>query len=496
MSTTAHPDPLGPERLAPAEATVPGPASGGPPPERSDRRWWALTVLALVQFTIFMDGTVVNVALPTVAQELGLGPAGLAWVVNGYLLTAGGLLLFGGRLSDVAGRRRMFLTGTVIFGLASLSCALAPSGEALIAGRFAQGVGEALASPAALSIIALLFTDPRERAKALGVWGGLAGGGATMGLLLGGTVTELAGWRWLFAINVPFAVAALLAVPRLVDADRTRRLSRLDLSGAVLVTGGVTAVVAGVLAAAEGGWSAPRVFVLLVLGLAALGAFILVEARSPAPLVPLRFFAERTRVCANLASVFLIGVLSAMFLLLTLYLQNVLGYSALHTGLAYLPFSATFVGGAGLAAALVGRLGARTTALIAFAVAAGGMLLLTGLPVHAGYTGDLLAPLLVMGIGFGMAFPGLQTAALHGVSEADAGLGSGVQIAVQSLSNALGVAVFLTLAVRHATGLADGGALSPAALTEGYQLAFGACVVSLLIGIAVALLMPRAAGRS
>jgi predicted MFS family arabinose efflux permease len=265
----------------------------------------------------------------------------------------------------------------------------------------------------------------------------------------------------------------------------------VDLPGAVLVTGGVTAVVAGVLAAAQRGWTTPTVFALLGTGLSALAAFVAVQARSAEPLVPLRFFTDRTRACANAASVFLIGVLAAMLLLLTLYLQNVLGWSALHAALAYLPFSAAFVTGAGLAAALLSRLGARGTGLIAFAVTIVGMLLLTRLPVHADYLRDLLPALLVLGLGFGMAFPGLQAAALHGVSETDAGLGSGVQIAVQALANTLGVAVFLTLAVQHTTSL---GGPSPTALTAGYRVAFGACVLSLLIGLGVLLLMPRRTG--
>jgi EmrB/QacA subfamily drug resistance transporter len=474
-------------------AAAPARADGTATAAAEPKRWLALAVLALVQFTIVIDTTVVNVALPTVGRELGLAPTGLAWVVNGYLLTAGGLLLLGGRLSDVAGRRRMFLLGTALFGLASLSCALAPTGVILMAARFVQGAGEALASPAALSIIALLFRNPGERAKALGVWGGLAGLGATVGVLLSGVLTDLAGWRWLFVINLPFAAVALLVVPRLVAPDRDRAGGRLDLPGAVLVTGGATAVVSALLAAAEHTWASPTVLVPFGAGLAMLAGFVAVEARSPAPLVPLRFFTDRTRVCANLASVFLIGVMAAMFLLLTLYMQNVLGYSALRTGLAYLPFCVVFVAGIGLAVPLLSRLGVRTTMLAAFLVATAGMLLLTRLPVAADYSRDLLPALLVLAVGFGMAFPGLQTAALHGVSEADAGLASGVQIAVQALANALGIAVFLTLALRHAAGLADLSA--PAALTEGYQLAFGAGVISLLIGFSVMLLMPRTSGH-
>lgn len=451
------------------------------------RRWQVLAVLALVQFTIVIDATVVNVALPTIGAEFGLTADGLAWVLNGYLVTAGALLLLGGRLADVLGRRRIFLAGVVVFAAASALCAFAPTGEVLIAGRFLQGAGEALASPAALSIIALLFADPRERGTALGVWGALAGLGATVGVLLSGVLTDLAGWRWLFVINLPPAAVALLLVPRLLARDPDRGGGRpLDLPGAVLVTVGATGIVGGLVSAAEHGWVSVPVLAPLTVGTVALAAFVVVERRSADPLVPRRFFAERTRVAANVASVFLIGVMAAMFLLLTLYMQLVLGWSALQTGLAYVPFCVVFVGGIGLAIPLMSRLGIRTTLWIAYGLAAAGMALLTGLPVEGGYTTVLLPALLVLAVGFGMAFPGLQTAALHGVTEADAGLGAGVQIAVQALSNALGIAVFLTVAVRTADAVTGTGA---EALTAGYRTAFTVGVVGLLIGAAVVTLV-------
>jgi EmrB/QacA subfamily drug resistance transporter len=449
------------------------------------RRWQILGVLALVQFLIVIDNTIVNVALPSIEHDLGFTADGLAWVVNGYLLAAGGLLLLGGRLADLLGRRRLFLTGTVIFAAASLLCGLATTPGVLVASRFAQGVGEALAAPAALSLIALLFPEPAERGKALGVWGGLAGLGAVTGVLLSGTLTYLLDWRWIFFINLPFAVVALILAPRLIPRDlRGSRAGSLDLPGAVLVTGGATAVVFGLLASVRQGWSDPTVIASMVVGALAFVALVAVERRARAPLVPLRFFANRTRVGANAAAVFLVGVMAALFLLLTLFMQQVLGYSALSAGLAYVPFCLLFVGAVFGAFVLVARWGVRATLLIAFGAAAVGMLLLSRLPVDASYGTDLLPALLVLAVGFGLGFPCLQTAALHEVSEDDAGLGAGMQTTVQALANALGVAVFLAVAL-HRTG----GAATAEAITAGYRLAFVAGVASLLLGAVIVLLM-------
>src|SRR5215470_1247791 len=434
------------------------------------QRWLALAALALVQFIIVIDNTIVNVALPSIKGDLGFTTTGLAWVINGYLLTAGGLLLLGGRISDLAGRRRMLLAGTALFALASFVCGAAPTSEILIAARFTQGAGEALASPAALSIIALLFTEPGERAKALGIWGGLAGMGATVGVLLSGVLTDLASWRWIFFINLPFALIALIAVPRLVGESRaTVRPRQTDLTGAILVTTGLIAVVHGLLSATTHDWASTAVLTPLIAGTLALAAFVLVESRTVEPLVPLRFFANRTRVCANVGSVFMIGIMAAMFLLLTLYMQDVLGYSPLRTGLAYLPFCLLFVGAVFGSFVLSGWLGAKPTLLLAFAVA-------------ASYLTDLLLPLLVLAVGFGLGFPGLQTASLHGVSERDAGLGSGVQTAVQAIASALGIAVFLTVALRHSATELAAGAVPAEAVTGGYRLAFAVGTASLLLG--------------
>ena len=451
------------------------------------RRWWALAVLALVQFIIVIDNTVVNVALPSVQRALGFSAGGLAWVVNGYLLTAGGLLLFGGRLGDVLGRRRMFLAGAAVFGLASAVCGTAAQTWVMVAGRFVQGMGEALASPAALSLIAVLFTDRSERSKAVGIWGALAGLGATVGVLLSGVLTQLASWRWVFFINVPFVVAALVLVPWLVPESRATEGRRsLNPVSAVLVTAGLLGVVDGLLAAGRGSWYAAGVVVPLAAGAAALLAFVLVEAQAAAPLVPLRFFAHRTRVAANVTTVFTLSVLAAMFLLLTVYLQDGLGYSALRTGLAYLPFCVAFVLGVTMSVPLTARLGVRVGLVTALAIAAVGMLLLARVGVHASYPGTMLPAMLVIAVGHGMAFPAIQAAALRDVSERDAGLAAGIQTTMQAVSAALGVAAFVAIALSRSHAGAVSGLSAPAAAVAGYRTAFEAMAASLVLGAVAA----------
>lgn len=456
------------------------------------RRWWALAALALVQFVIVLDNTVVNVALPSIQRELRFSVEGLSWVVNGYLLTAGGLLLLGGRLADLWGRRRMFLTGAVVFAGASLVCGFSSDAATLVAGRFAQGVGEALASPAALSLIAVLFPEPGARGKALSIWGGLSGVGATVGVLLSGVITELLDWRWLFFLNLPCVLVAVILVPRLVPAFDRPRPGQVDWLGAALATAGSVSLVYGILASIRAGWADAAVVIPLTVSVLSWVAFVVVEARVSEPLVPPRFFANRTRLTANAVSVFMLGTLSALFLLLTLYMQDVLGYSPLRTGLAYLPFCVFFVVGAALGALLLGRWGPRLVLTVSFLVAAAGMLLASRLPVAGTWTWDLLPDMAVLATGFGLGLPALQAAALHGVSERDAGLGAGVQSSVQQLANALGIAVLLTIALHHSGAVLAAGGPAQAATTAGFRWAFGVSAGILLLGaIVVAGVMPR-----
>jgi EmrB/QacA subfamily drug resistance transporter len=468
---------------------------GGPPataPPLDPRRWRVLAVLSLVYFVVVIDNTIVNVALPSIQQDLSFSISGLAWVLNGYMLTAGGLLLLGGRVADLLGRRRMFLAGTALFALASFACGAAQSPAMLVASRFAQGMGEALAVPAALALIAVLFPSGDERAKALGIWGGLGGLGAIVGVVLSGVLTELVSWRWVFFINLPFAAAALLLVPRLVRESRAQRGGRrVDVVGGILITGGLTSVVYGVLAASLRPWGDAAVVGPLLAGLACLVAFVGVEARSADPLVPLRFFLNRLRVTANLSSLAMIGGMSAVFLLVTLYMQEVLGYSPLRAGLAYVPFCILFVLVIVLSTQLVPPARVRWTLSAAFAFSAAGLLLLSRIPVHGSYLGSVLPGLAVLAVGLGLGFPALQNAALHQVSERDAGLGSGVQTTVQALGGAIGNAVFLTVALRHAGARVAAGTPPAAAAVAGFQLAFRLGALVLAVGAVAVLVVMR-----
>lgn len=460
------------------------------------RRWQALAILALVQFVIVIDNTVVNIALPSIRQDLGTSQATLAWVVNGYLLTAGGLLLLGGRIADLAGRRRMFLIGTTVFGLASLLSGAAWNSGVLIVSRFLQGTGEALASPAALALIVLMFTTPKERAKALGIWGGLAGLGATIGVLLSGVIVDFIGWRWVFFINPPITLIAIVLALRVIrvapaqgDAPAGRRL---DVFGGVLVTAGLIAVVNGLLSAAQHPWGSAGVWGSLLAGAVLLGCFVFVEARSKDPMMPLRFFGSRTRLSANVATVFLTSAMAAMFFLVTLYVQQVLHYSPLESGLAYLPFCIAFVPGMIVSTQLVSRLGAKPAIIIGFLVSAAGMVLLARIDVAGSFWGQLVPATVVLSFGLAIGLPALQNAALDRLPDADAGLGSGVQTAVQQLGSALGLAALTTIALTHANSVVATGAVQDAATVSGYRLAFLVGAGTLIVGaIGVALFMRR-----
>ncbi len=358
-------------------------------------RWKALSVLALVQFMLILDITVVNVALPSIKTDLGFSQAGLAWVVNGYTLMAGGFLLLGGRLSDLLGRRRLFLIGIVLFAVASLTCGLAVRPGMLVGSRFVQGLGEALAAPAGLGLVALLFPDPRERMKALGIWGGVAGIGGTTGVIISGALTDLASWRWIFLVNLPVALFALIAVPRLVSESRMDRgvssvRRHIDLWGPVTATGGLVAVVDGLLQAPTNSWGSVAVLLPLLGGIALLGLFVLIEARIAQPLIPLRFFTNRTRVVTNGVTLFSTSGFFAYFFLLTLFLQQVLHLSPLRAGLAYVPFGLAIGAGIGVGTGLMPRLGVKPLLTIGFFGSAVGLLLTSGITPTSGYASGIL----------------------------------------------------------------------------------------------------------
>ena len=454
------------------------------------RRRPALIVLCFVQFMLVLDDTVVSVALPSVRDDLGFSTAGLAWVVNAYFLAFGGLLLLSGRAADLLGRRRVFLSGVALFGAASLACGLAQEPWQLVAGRFAQGAGAAMASPAALSLITLLFPGPGERAKALSIWGGIAGLGGTMGLVISGALTDLTSWRWIFLINLPVAVLALALLPHLVTESRATRQARLDVPGAVLGAGAVLSLVYGLLQAVESGWDDAAVVGPLLLAAVLTVSFLTVESRTAEPLVPLALLAFRTRAVANGATLLFSAAFYAMAFLLMIHLQTVLGYGPLKAGVAYLPYGAGILAGMWLCSHAVIRLGMRRILVMSFLISSAGLLLLSGVAPSDSYASGVLPGMLVTSLGCGLSLPALTVAAVTGTTEENAGLGSAVLSSVQQVGGAVGLAVLVTLAARRSDALADSTGPLPAA-TEGFSfaltvaaalLALGAVLIATLLG--------------
>jgi EmrB/QacA subfamily drug resistance transporter len=466
------------------------------------RRWKALGVLGLVQFMLVLDITVVNVALPHIQKDLGFSQPGLAWVVNGYVLMAGGLLLLGGRLADMLGRRRLFLAGVGVFAVASASCGAAVDPAMLVASRFVQGAGEALAAPASFGLIALLFPDPRERIKALGLWGGIAGLGGTTGTVISGVLVDLASWRWIFFINLPVAAFALVMVPRLVSESRmVRDSARPDFAGAITGTAGLIAVVDGLLQAASHPWGSVNALLPLIGGLVLLGAMVVIEARSDAPLIPLQFFENRTRVVTNFTTLFFSSAFFSYFFLLTLFEQQVLGYSPLKGGLGYVPFGVSIGAGIGIGTALMPKIGVKPVFAGGFVLSAIGLFVTSGIDVTSSYLGGVMPGMIVLGLGSGLCFPAIGNASLHEVTGQDSSLASGVQSAMQQVGGALGLSVLVTLGLRHAAGQIHDGVSRGVAVTHGYVLAFRVGSVLLLIGGILILLLleqviatPRTAG--
>ena len=447
------------------------------------RRWKALGLLGLIQFMLILDITVVNVALPRIQKDLGFSQSGLAWVVNGYVLMAGGLLLLGGRLADILGRRRVFLLGVAIFAIASATCGAAVDPGMLVASRFLQGAGEALAAPASLGLIALLFPDPHERMKALGIWGGIAGLGGTSGTVISGALVDLASWRWIFFVNLPVAAIALIGVPRLVSESRmTREAGHPDYAGSITGTGGLIAVVDGLLEAATHPWGAWQVLLPLLGGLGLLGLMVVIEARSESPLIPLEFFQNRTRVVTNFVTLFFSSAFFSYFFMLTLFEQQTLHYSPLKGGLSYLPFGLTIGAGIGIGTALMPKLGVKPLLAAGFFGCAIGLFLTSSIDVHASYAANVLPGMMVLGFASGISFPAIGNASLHEVTGQDSSLASGVQSAMQQIGGALGLSVLVTLALRHAHGQIAHGAIPGVALTHGYVLAYRVGSVLCLIG--------------
>ncbi|GAA3955523.1 DHA2 family efflux MFS transporter permease subunit [Actinomadura viridis] len=450
------------------------------------RRRAALVVLCFVQFMLILDDNVVNVALPSLRDDLGFDAAGLAWVVNAYFLAFGGLVLLFGRVADLLGRRLVFLSGVGLFGMASLACGLAQEPWQLIAGRFAQGAGAAMAAPAALSLITLLFPGAQERAKVLGVWGGIAALGGTTGLVLSGALTGLASWRWIFLVNLPVAAAALVLLPRLAPESRAdHHPGRLDVPGAVLGTGALLSLVYGLLQ--EQGLP-------LVVALVLAAAFIVVEARTPQPLVPLSFLATRTRAVANAATLLFSAGFYSMAFLLMVHLQTVLGYGPLTAGTAYLPYGAGILAGMWLSSRAAIRVGVRRTLVVAFLISAAGLFLLAGVAPGDGYAAGVLPGMLVTAVGCGLSLPALTIAAVSGTTGDNAGLGSAIFTTVQQVGGTVGLAILVTLATRRSDDLV-GSVGAQRAATEGFSFALTVTAVLLVLGAVLIATLLGAASR-
>jgi len=453
----------------------------------SRSRWIALIVLCLGTLMIVLDSTIVNVALPTIKTSLHFSQTSLAWVVNAYLLTFGGFLLLGGRLGDLYGHRRLFLGGITLFTGASLACGLATSEAFLVTARAVQGLGGAVASAVSLSLIMTLFTDPVERTKAMGVFGFVAAGGGTVGVLLGGVLTDVLSWHWIFLVNVPIGVAVcVLALRALPVAPLQAAAGRLDVMGAIAVTGSLMLAVTAIVNGNQWGWTSGRVLGLLGAALVLMGAFVLIESRVAAPLMPLRLFRLRNVSTANGVAVLWAAAMFAWFFLTALYLSKVLGYSPLRVGLAFAPTSLIMgVFSLGLSARLVMRFGIRKPLGVGLTLAAAGLLLFVRTPVHGNFVRDVLPSMILLGLGAGMAFNPLLLAAMNDVAPEEAGLASGLVNTAFMMGGAIGLAILASIAADRTSSLSAAGHGMKYSLNGGYHLAFLVGTVFAVVGAAL-----------
>ncbi len=480
---TAHPAQVGP-------ACPTGP--GGGRQLAPDQRWRAFALLAVAFFMTIVDLTIVNVSLPSIGRALRFPQADLQWVVTAYGLTFGGLLLLGGRAADLMGRRRLLMAGLVVFTGASLACALAPSYSFMIVMRGAQGAGAAFVLPAALSIVMNMFSEGAERNKALGIWGGIGAGGATVGVLAGGLLTRYVGWEYIFFLNVPIGAAVLALARRVVPESRLSTAQRrYDPLGALSVTGGLVALVYAISQAPEVGWGSDQTVALLAVSVALLVGFLVLESGSEAPLLPLHLFRSSTIAGANVVG-FLLGASFFTFIFVgTLYMQQVLGYSALKTGVAWLAASLTSVAFAGLSQMLVTKTSAKVVMAFGMALIGGGIAWATQISAEGNFWHDLAGPFFVAGAGTAFAFIPVSIAALAGVRERDAGVASGLLNTSQQLGGAIGVAVASSIAASRAHSLAHLGYSTAAALTGGFSTALWVCGVVGLAAVALTFVLVR-----
>jgi len=462
----------------------------------SRTRWYALVVLCLGTLMIVLDTTIVNVALPSIRDDLGFSATSLAWVVNAYLLTFGGFLLLGGRLGDLYGHRRLFLAGIGLFTLASLACGLSTSQESLIVARAVQGVGGAIASAVSLSLTMMLFTEAADRAKAMGIFGFVASGGGSIGVLLGGVLTDVLDWHWIFLVNIPIGVAVVLLSLRLLPGRSGEAgTGRLDVAGAVTVTAALMLAVYAIVNGNQNGWTSAETLGLLAASVALLGLFVAIEARISAPLVPLGLFRSRNLSVANVIGVLWAASMFAWFFLSALYLQLVLGYTPLKVGLAFLPGNVIMgILSVAVSARLVMRFGIKRPLATGLFVAAAGLLWLARAPVDGSYVIDVLPSMVLLGFGAGIAFNPVLLAAMSDVEPEEAGLASGLVNTSFMMGGALGLAVLASLAASRTDTLTAAGHSHLSALTGGYHLAFvfGAIFAAAAATIGITLLRTSA----
>jgi EmrB/QacA subfamily drug resistance transporter len=471
-----------------SEALTPTATVVESPPAGVTSKWLVLVIACMAQFMVVLDATVVNIALPSVQRGLHFSPANLQWIVNGYTLVFGGFLLLGGRAADLIGRKRLFVAGVLLFSVASLVNGFAQTSGMLIGGRGLQGLGGALVSPAALAIITTTFTDAGERTKALGVWSAIAASGAAVGLLMGGVLTDIASWRWVFFVNVPVGVITIALALRYVAESRIEVEHRsFDLAGAASVTGGLVVLVYAIVKAQAYGWGSAKTIALLAAAVVLLAAFVTIEARSKAPLMRLSIFRVRALAVADTVLLLVASGMFGMFFFASLYVQEILGYSPLKAGLAFLPVTAGIMIGAGVAQQLIKRVGVRNVSTAGITLAAAGMLVLTQLPVHGSYVSNLLVGLLPMSLGMGLTFVPITLMGTSGVSDEDAGLASGLFNTAQQVGGSLGLAILSTLAASQTASVLRG--TSPAAIlaarVSGYHVAFLAAAIMLGAGAVI-----------
>jgi EmrB/QacA subfamily drug resistance transporter len=458
----------------------------------SDRtRWYALALICAVQFMVILDIAIVNVALPSIQVDLGFSQENLQWVISAYALVFGGFLLLGGRLADILGRKRVFMAGLVIFSIGSLLCGLAWSDESLIGARALQGLGAATITPAALSILTTTFAEGRERNIALGAWGAVGGFGAAAGVLMGGILTDLLSWEWIFFVNVPVGIAGLVLAPILLSESRDAHGQSHDVPGAVLVTGGLSVLVLGITQGQQWGWGSAATIGTFVASAVLLVAFGLWEQRQREPLVPFSIFRLQTLAAANVAMFVMGTAMFSMFLMLTLYMQQVLGFSPLKTGIGYLAVAGTAVIWANVAAVAVNRVGVKPALILGMSLLTAGLLYFTQVSVDGSYWADLFPGFLILGLAIPFAFVPLTIAALAGTKPQEAGLASGLINTTQQIGGAVGIALLSTIAVSTTEDELATGTAQAVALTDGFVNAFWAGAAIAFVGVLVSVFMIR-----